>query len=80
MSEYIIREKDWEQLLDMATIVDKEYPDIMYGKFIEGMGYEGIGRYGRAIKSFEQAYILEEAVGLTKDDCLDKVEALQAKE
>lgn len=80
IAEYVESKEDWDQLIDIGVLAHKEYPDILYGSYIEGLGYEGIGRYSRAIKSFNTAYALQPAVGIDKDDVLDKVEMLQIKE
>jgi hypothetical protein len=80
ISNYVASKKDWDQLIDIGVLADKEYPDLLYGRFIEGLGYEGLGRPSRAIKAFNIAYGLEPAVGINKDDVLDKIELLQIKE
>ncbi|AGC76345.1 hypothetical protein LX97_01011 [Nonlabens dokdonensis] len=80
IAEYVESKKDWDQLIDIGVLAHKEYPDLLYGRYVEGLGYEGIGRYSRAIKAFNAAYGLQPAVGITKDDVLDKVELLQIKE
>ncbi|WP_292891319.1 alpha/beta hydrolase-fold protein [Nonlabens sp.] len=80
ISDYVASKKDWEQLIDIGILADKEYPDLLYGHFIEGLGYEGLGRPSRAIKALNIAYGLEPAVGINKDDVLDKIELLQIKE
>jgi len=80
VAEHLIDNEKYDELIDVAGLAMKEYPDKLYGRFIEGLGYEGIGRTSRAIKSYNAAYALEPAVGITKDDVLDKVEILQGKE
>ncbi|EAS20558.1 hypothetical protein BBFL7_01446 [Flavobacteria bacterium BBFL7] len=79
VAEHLIDNKKYDELIDVADLAMKEYPEKLYGRFIEGIGYEGIGRPERAIKSYNAAYALEPAVGITKDDVLDKVEMLQEK-
>lgn len=79
VAEYLIDNKKYEELIQVADLAMKEYPDKLYGRFIEGIGYEGIGRPDRAVKSYNAAYTLEPSVGITKDDVLDKVEMLQEK-
>jgi hypothetical protein len=80
IAEYVGSKEDWNQLIDIGVLAHKEYPDILYGHYLEGLGYEGLGRTYRAIKAFNAAYSLDPAVGITKDDVLDKVELLQEKE
>jgi hypothetical protein len=80
IADYVASKEDWDQLIEIGLLAHKEYPDILYGHYIEGLGYEGLGRPSRAIKAFNAAYSLEPAVGITKDDVLDKVELLQEKE
>lgn len=73
IAEYLITNKQWEPLLDISEFTYKTYPDILYGRFIEGIAYEGIGRPERALKSYNTAYVLEEAIGISKDNVLDKI-------
>ena len=80
IADYVESKKDWDQLIDIGVLANEVYPDILYGRYIEGLGYEGIGRPSRAIKAFNAAYGLEPAVGISKEDVLDKVELLQIKE
>lgn len=79
IAEYLIANKQWDALLDISEFTYKTYPKLLYGRFIEGMGYEGTGRIDRALKSYNAAYTLEPAVGITKDIVLDKIEYLQVK-
>lgn len=79
-AEYLIDNKNYDQLIDLSELAMKEYPKKLYGRFIEGIGYEGIGRPDRALKSFNAAYSLEPSVGITQDMVLNKVETLQKKE
>ncbi|WP_124979293.1 alpha/beta hydrolase [Nonlabens xiamenensis] len=80
IADYVAAKEDWEQLIDIGDMAHKEYPDLLYGRYVEGLGYEGLGRNSRAVKAFNAAYALEPAVGITKDDVLDKVELLQEKD
>ncbi|PPK96481.1 MULTISPECIES: alpha/beta hydrolase [Nonlabens] len=80
IADYVESKQDWDQLIDIGVLANEVYPDILYGRYIEGLGYEGIGRPSRAIKAFNAAYGLEPAVGISKEDVLDKVELLQIKE
>ncbi|MDP5076828.1 MAG: esterase family protein [Nonlabens sp.] len=80
ISEYLIKNKQWEPLLDMSEFTYKTYPDILYGRFLEGMAYEGLDRPDRALKSYNAAYVLSPAVGINKDNVLDKIEYLQNKQ
>ena len=79
ISEYLIKNKQWESLLDISEFTYKTYPDILYGRFLEGMAYEGLDRPDRALKSYNTAYVLSPAVGINKDNVLDKIEYLQNK-
>lgn len=79
VAEYLIDNKKYDELIDVAGLASREYPEKLYGPFIEGIGYEGIGRPARALRAYNAAYALDPAVGITKDDVLDKVEMLQEK-
>lgn len=79
IAEYLIEKKQWDALMDVSQFSHKNYPTLLYGKFIEGMAYEGMGRPDRAIKSYNAAYVLDNAVGIDKNMVLDKIEYLQSK-
>lgn len=79
VAEFLIKNKEWEQLLDVSEYAYKQHPKLLYGRFIEGIAYEGLERPDRALKSYNAAYVLSPAVGIQKDDVLDKIELLQVK-
>lgn len=79
VAEFLINNKEWDQLLDVSAYAYKQYPDLLYGRFIEGIAYEGLERPDRALKAYNAAYALNPAVGIQKDDVLDKIELLQVK-
>lgn len=79
IAEYLIEKKQWDALMDVSAFSHKNFPNLLYGKFIEGMAYEGLGRPDRAIKSYNAAYVLDNAVGIDKNMVLDKIEYLQSK-
>lgn len=79
ITNYLIDNKEWNQLLDISAFTAREYPDILYGRFIEGLAYEGLERPDRALKSYNAAYVLKPAVGVETEDVLDKIELLQTK-
>jgi hypothetical protein len=77
IANYIKEREDWNQLISLGALTHKEFPDLLYGSFLEGQGYEGIGREPRALKAYNVAYTLEPAAGITKTDVLDRIEMLQ---
>jgi len=79
VAEHLIDNKKYDELIDVAGLAARAYPEKLYGAFIEGIGYEGIGRPSRALRAYNAAYALEPAAGITTDDVLDKVEMLQDK-
>lgn len=80
IASFLEKREDWDEMITLGELTDKEYPELMYGSYLEGLGYEGIGRGPRAIKSFNKAYALEPAAGITATDVLDKIEYLQAED
>jgi len=80
IASFLEKREDWDEMIALGELTGKEYPDLMYGPYLEGLGYEGIGRGPRAIKSFNIAYTLEPAAGITQTDVLDKIEFLQAED
>jgi hypothetical protein len=79
ISKYLKSKEEWDQLIQLGEITSKEFPDLLYGSYLEGQGYEGIGRGPRALKAYNTAYTLEPAAGITKTDVLDRIEMLQSE-
>lgn len=80
IAEFAIAREDWDQLIDIGRLAEKEHKNLLYGHYLQGLGYEGMGRFSRAIKELNAAYSLNPAAGITKEMILDKVEYLQSKE
>ncbi|MGB3591140.1 MAG: esterase [Nonlabens sp.] len=80
LADVLIEREDWDQLIKLGDFAHREFETLLYGEFIQGFGYERIGRVSRAIKSYEKAYILEPTAGISADDVLDRIEALKARD
>ncbi len=80
IADFAFAREDWDQLIDIGSLAEKEHPNLLYGHYLQGLGYEGMGRLSRAIKELNAAYSLDPAAGITKEMILDKVEYLQSKE
>lgn len=78
IADYLKTREDWDQIIRLGELAHKEFPELLYGSYLEGQGYEGIGREPRALKAYNTAYGLEPAAGITQEDILDRIEMLQA--
>jgi predicted alpha/beta superfamily hydrolase len=79
MAQLLIEREDWDALIDLGQFADRELPEICYGEYLQGVGYEMLGRNYRAIKSYEKAYALKPAAGITTDMLLDRIAILKEK-
>jgi hypothetical protein len=77
IANYLEEREDWDQIITLGELADKEFPTLLYGNYLQGKGYEKIGREPRALKLYNIAYSLEPAAGITPTDILDRIDALQ---
>ncbi len=77
LANLLIEREDWDSLINLGELTSKEHPEKLYGDFLQGLGYEGIGRVQRAIKSYEKAYTLQPAAGVNLEIVLDRIALLK---
>lgn len=73
----IEKNKKFEYYEALGKLARKEYPDTLLGHYFLGRFYEETGEPKRAMKTFRSAYILEEIGGYTKDEMLDRADAIK---
>jgi len=61
----------------LGKLARKEYPDTLLGNYYLGRFYEETGEPKKAMRTYKSAYILEEIGGYTKDDMLDRADAIK---
>lgn len=73
----IEKNKTFEHYEALGKLARKEYPDTLLGHYFLGRFYEETGEPKRAMKTYRSAYILEEIGGYTKDEMLDRADAIK---
>ena len=73
----IEKNKSYEYYEELGKMARKEYPDTLLGHYYLGRFYEETGEPKKAMKTYRSAYILEEIGGYTKDEMLDRADAIK---
>jgi len=74
----IKKTKKFEYFEALGKLARKQYPDTLLGNYYLGRFYEETGNPKKAMKTYQSAYILEEAGGITKDQVLELSEQIKA--
>jgi len=74
----IKKNEKWEYFEDLGKIARKEYPDTLLGHYYLARFYEEMGEPKKAMKTYRSAYVLEEVGGISKDEMLEKADAIKA--
>jgi hypothetical protein len=73
----IEKNKTFEHYEALGKLARKEYPDTFLRHNYLGRFYEETGMPKKAMKTYRSAYNLEEIGGITKDDMLDRADAIK---
>jgi len=73
----IQKSEKFEYFEALGKIARKEYPDTLLGNFYLARYFEEKGETKKAMKTYRSAYILEEIGGITKDEMLDRADAIK---
>jgi len=73
----IEKNKLYSEYEALGKLARKEYPDTLLGNYYLGRFYEETGEPKKAMRTYKSAYILEEIGGYTKDDMLDRADAIK---
>ncbi|RLJ65452.1 hypothetical protein CLV86_1028 [Lacinutrix venerupis] len=74
----IKKTEKYEYFEALGKLARKEYPNTLLGNYYLGRFYEETGNPKKAMKTYQSAYILEEAGGITKDHVLELSEQIKA--
>ena len=72
------KRSDWEGLENLGKLARQQYPDTMLGSYYLALAMENTGSPKKAMKTYQNGFLLEEVSFITKDLMLDK--AAQIKE
>jgi hypothetical protein len=73
----ISKSEKFEYFEELGKIARKEYPDSLLGHFYLARYYEEKGETKKAMKTYRSAYILQEIGGITKDEMLERADAIK---
>mgnify|MGYP000938038085 CR=1 FL=1 len=71
------KKADAESLFVLGELALQDYPTTMMGYYFNGLGYEILENYKKALKNYESAYTLEPIDFITKELVLNKIELLK---
>ena len=73
----IEKNKTFEHYEALGKLARKEHPDTLLGHYYLGRFYEETGEPKKAMRTYRSAYILEEIGGYTKDEMMDRADAIK---
>lgn len=73
----IEKNKKFEYYEALGKLARKEYPETVLGNYYLGRFYEETGEPKKAMRTYKSAYILEEIGGITKDEMIDRADAIK---
>lgn len=62
----------------LGKLAKKQYPESMLGLYYIARFYEETGEPKKAMRTYQNAFTLKEIAGITKDDVLEKADAIKA--
>lgn len=71
------RRGDWEELERLGELARKHYPETMLGNYYLARAKEEIGEPKKAMRLYQNAFLLDEISFITKDMMLDKAEQIR---
>lgn len=77
ISTAIEKKELWEELEPLGKLAIKEHPETMLGHYYLGLGYEQLGEPKKAMRAYENGFLLNEVAFLTKDYMLEKVNKIK---
>jgi len=73
----IEKNKKFEYYEDLGKLARRDYPETLLENYYLGRFYEETGEPKKAMRTYKSAYILEEIGGYTKDEMLDRADAIK---
>jgi predicted alpha/beta superfamily hydrolase len=78
VSKAIEKKGDWSALENLGKLARTQYPETMLGNYYMALYLERTGKPKKAMRMYQNAYLLEEISFLTKDFMLDKADEIKA--
>lgn len=77
ISTALEKKADWEGLEQLGQLARKQYPATMLGNYYIALSLEKSGEPKKAMRTYQNAFLLEEISFLTKDMMLDKADRIK---
>ncbi len=77
ISSALEKKADWEGLEKLGQLARKQYPETMLGNYYIALSLEKSGEPKKAMRTYQNAFLLEEISFLTKDMMLDKADQIK---
>lgn len=74
----IKKKKDWESLEKLGKLARVHHPETLLGNYYLALTLEETGQPKKAMRMYQNAFLLEEVGSLTKDLMLDKADKIKA--
>lgn len=78
ISKALQKKGDWAGLENLGKLARANYPETMLGNYYMALSLEKSGEPKKAMRMYQNAYLLEEVSFLTKDLMLDKADDIKA--
>jgi hypothetical protein len=78
ISAAIEKNEDFKYYEDLSKLARKAYPDSLLSHYYLGRFYEETGEPKKAMRTYQSAYILDEIAGISKDEMLERADAIKA--
>jgi predicted alpha/beta superfamily hydrolase len=78
ISKALQKKGDWVGLENLGKLARANYPETMLGNYYMALSLEKSGEPKKAMRMYQNAYLLEEVSFLTKDLMLDKADDIKA--
>jgi len=71
------KKADWEGLAELGKIARKQYPETMLGNYYLALSLEKSGEPKKAMRAYQNAFLLKEISFLTKDLMLERADTIK---
>ncbi len=74
----IKKKEKWEYYETLGSLARKQYPETLLGTYYMARFFEETGEPKKAMKAYQNGYVLNEIGGITKDRMLEQAEQIKA--
>mgnify|MGYP001980282352 CR=1 FL=1 len=77
ISQALEQKSDWEELLKLGKLAQKQYPGTTMGYYFTALSQEGLGEPKKALRTYQSAFPMNELGGISEDFLMMKAEAIK---